>query len=311
MKKILTYIAVAVSASLAVFSCSKNEAPVFDDAKAFIAFSSSSATVSEQEDTISLTVSLASVAGLEGTATFKVVPDTVYKVKGKDTVALYPVEGVNFKVLTEGGTLKFDKTNRTQSIKIAGVYYPEYTGDLSFKIILDSKSVDLGYAKECTVVVSDVDHPLTSILGAYTAESSTKAYQNPWTMTFYKDAEDDHKVWIDNIFANSGWADATTRVYGNVIEDGGALTSIIIPLGQTVEYTYPYGSEKLPVYLYGCQISGSSMYSVETGSVTATIGSNAAGKVTLDFGNETGFFLIIGDLGYAAYAGQGITAVKN
>lgn len=313
MKKILTYIAVAVSASLAVFSCSKNEAPVFDDAKAFIAFSSSSATVSEQEDTISLTVSLASVAGLEGTATFKVVPDTVYKVKGKDTVALYPVEGVNFKVLTEGGTLKFDKTNRTQSIKIAGVYHPEYTGDLSFRIILDSKSVDLGYAKECTVVISDVDHPLTSILGDYEATSTGYAYNNPFTLTIHKDSEDDHKVWIDNLFANSGWVDVEKRGYGVVNEEDGALVSITIPV-QKVVYKYPYGGNKYDVYLYmGYSPDGGSVYLQKTGSLTVTIGEDGSGHKTLDFGTGTydGFVLFIDTLGWAGCASPHITAVKK
>jgi len=311
MKKILTTITVASLALVAFISCNKNEAPVFDDAKAFIAFSKTSTTISEDADTISIPVSLASVAGLEGSVTFKVVADTVTKVVGSDTIKLYPKDSVNYVILTEGGTLKFDKNNRTQNIVVAGVYCPDYTGDLSFRIILESKTQQLGYAKECTVVISDIDHPLTSILGAYTAETTSSAYQNPWTMTFYKDEKDDHMVWIDNIFANSGWSDATTRIYGNVKEEGGALTSIVIPLGQTVEYTYPYQGEKLPVYVLGCQIKEGNLYGIETGSVTATIGKDAAGKVTLDFGTETGFMLVIDGLGYASYAGQGITAVKN
>jgi len=173
---------------------------------------------------------------------------------------------------------------------------------------VDSYDIELGLPIR-PVINDNRIIPVTPILGAYTATSSTSAAQNPWTMTIYEDANDSTKVWIDNIFADSRWAEEDTRVYGKVKSRKDTLYQLVVPLGQQVEHLY---NDFYPMYLYGCQVDGTTIDSViETGSVTATIGKDASGNITLDFGNETGFILWIGDLGYGGYAGQGITAIKN
>lgn len=295
----------ASAAAVVMVSCNKNQPPVFDDSNAFIAFSSASVSVSENADTVVIPISLASVAGLNGTATFKVYADTTAK-------GVSPEEGVNYEILSEGGTLKFDSKNRIQYIKVVGKYFPEYTGDLSFRIVLESqtKDISLGTLRECKVVINDIDHPLTPILGEYTATTTGIAYSDPWILTIFKDESDDHKVWLDNVFANPGWAASDTRIYGNVKDDGnGKLLSIDIPLGQKVEYKYG----KFDVFVYGCMISGEYIYFKKTGAITATIGTDSSGKTTLDFGDGEydGFGLYIDQNGTAGYAASHITAVKK
>ena len=120
-------------------------------------------------------------------------------------------------------------------------------------------------------------------------------------MTFYKDAEDDHKVWIDNIFANDGWAADDTRYYGIVSDDN---TTLNIPFGQESEYKYSNGN---PVVLLGLSAEGNGY---DTGSVDVKIvvdGNN----VTLDFGTEWGFWANIDGAGYIGVVSPGINAVKN
>jgi hypothetical protein len=119
-------------------------------------------------------------------------------------------------------------------------------------------------------------------------------------MTFYKDAEDDHKVWIDNLFEKESWAADDTRYYGIVSDDN---TTLNIPFGQESEYKYSNGK---PVTLLG--FDGANGY--DTGSVDAKIIIDGA-KVTIDFGTEWGFWVWIEDVGNLNIVKPGITAVKN
>ena len=120
MKKVFEYITAAFMAVLLAASCDKNLEPVFDDANAFIAFSALEYTVLEAEsaegigdNVLRIPVTLASVKGLEGSATYTIKKDESSKVK--------PVEGTNFQVNTIGGVLKFDAENRTQYIEIQAI----------------------------------------------------------------------------------------------------------------------------------------------------------------------------------------------
>jgi hypothetical protein len=178
----------------------------------------------------------------------------------------------------------------------------EYTGDLKFSVkLLPSETLPVGSESECTVTISDIDHPLTFMLGSYTA-TGVNYWNGPttWTMTFYKDAEDDHKVWIDNLFEKESWAADDTRYYGIVSDDN---TTLNIPFGQESEYKYSNGK---PVTLLG--FDGANGY--DTGSVDAKIIIDGA-KVTIDFGTEWGFWVWIEDVGNLNIVKPGITAVKN
>ena len=277
-------------------SCDKNEPNVFDDKDAFVAFDAVSVSYNEDYSnegaTFKIPVTLASVKGLEETVKFEIVTP-----EQKAAVA-----GVNYELLTTTGVLSFDAENRTQYIEFKTMPDGEYTGDLKFSVkLLPSETLAVGAESECTVTISDIDHPLTFMLGAYTA-TGENYWNGPttWTMTFYKDAEDDHKVWIDNLFEKASWAAEDTRYYGIVSDDN---TTINIPFGQTSEYTYSNGK---PITLLG--FDGQSGY--DTGSVDVQIVMDGA-NVTLDFGTEWGFWVWIEDAGNLNIVKPGITAVKN
>lgn len=277
-------------------SCDKNEPNVFDDKDAFVAFDAVSVSYNEDYSnegaTFKIPVTLASVKGLEETVKFEIVTP-----EQKAAVA-----GVNYELVTTTGVLSFDAENRTQYIEFKTMPDGEYTGDLKFSVkLLPSETLAVGAESECTVTISDIDHPLTFMLGAYTA-TGVNFWNGPttWTMTLYKDAEDDHKVWIDNLFEKASWAAEDTRYYGIVSDDN---TTLNIPFGQTTEYTYSNGK---PVTLLG--FDGSNGY--DTGSVDVKIVVDGA-KVTLDFGTEWGIWVWIEGAGNLNIVNPGITAEKN
>lgn len=296
MKLNIKYLSFLLAGAAVLASCDKNEPNVFDDKDAFVAFDAVSVSYAEDYSkdgaTFKVPVTLASVAGLEETVKFEIV----------DPEQKAAVKGVNYELLTSTGVLSFNAENRTQYIEFKTLADGEYTGDLKFTIrLMPSETLPVGSESECVVTITDIDHPLTFMLGAYTA-SGTNYWDGPctWTMTFYKDADDESKVWIDNLFQVDGWATADTRYYGVVSED---KTTLNIPFGQTTEYKYSNGE---PVTLLG--FDGETGY--ETGSVDVKIileGEN----VTLDFGNEWGFWVWIKGAGNLNIVSPGITAVKN
>ena len=298
MKLNIKYLSFLLAGAFALASCDKNEPNVFDDKDAFVAFDAVSVTYAEDYSkdgaTFKIPVTLASVKGLEETVKFEVVTP-----EQKGAVA-----GVNFELLTTTGVLSFNAENRTQYIEFKTMTDGEYTGDLKFSVkLLPTETLPVGSESECTVTISDIDHPLTFMLGEYTAASTDFFSGAPtsWTMTIYKDAEDDHKVWIDNIFNNSGWAAADTRYYGIVSDDHTTLNS---PFGQESEYKY---QGKTPVVLLGLTSEGNG---ADTGSVDVNIVVDGA-NVTLDFGKEWGFWANIDGAGYIGLVAPGMTAVKN
>ena len=298
MKLNIKYLSFLLAGAVALASCDKNEPNVFDDKDAFVAFDAVSVTYAEDYSkdgaTFKIPVTLASVKGLEETVKFEVVTP-----EQKGAVA-----GVNFELLTTTGVLSFDAENRTQYIEFKTMTDGEYTGDLEFSVkLLPSETLPVGSESECTVTISDIDHPLTFMLGAYSATGVhfVKETSLAWTMTIYKDSEDDHKVWIDNIFANDGWAAEDTRYYGIVSDDN---TTLNIPFGQESEYKY---GGTTPVTLLGLTAEGNGF---DTGSVDVKIIVDGA-NVTLDFGKEWGFWANIDGAGYIGVVAPGITAVKN
>lgn len=293
MKSLYTYIGAVLAAASILASCDKNEPSKFNDKDAFVAFDKTSLTLSEgSEDVLKIPVTLASVAGLEETIKFEV----------KEPEKKAAKQGVNFELLTKSGTLSFNAENRTRYIEVKAIPDGEYTGDLQFSIVINgTESIKAGSENTCTVTVADSDHPLGFMLGEYTA-TGVSYFNGPstWTMTFFKDADDDHKVWIDNLFQNDSFAGADTRYYGIVNED---LTSLNIPFGQESEYKYSNGN---PITLLGFD----GEYGHDTGSVDVAIVQDGD-KVTLDFGTEWGFWVKIKDAGDLNVIYPGIKAVKK
>ena len=294
MKKIFTYIGIAALATAIISSCGKDNVPaVFDDSNAFVAFNNTSVNIDEDSaDTLRIPVTLASVAGLNEKISYTV----------KDSTAK---QGVNFTLVDASATLTFSEKERVQYIEVVPKYDGVYTGDLVFTITLNaSDNVSLGNSSLCTVKVNDIDHPLTPILGEYnlTGEDYWDG-ESTWTLTLYKDDNDDHMVWLDNLFNNDGWSGLPSlRFYGNVSDD---MTTLVIPLGQEAEYTYSNGKH---LYLRGLTPD---LYSIESGNLVATIGTNSEGKVIIDFGKESGVWVTIRDTGNLGIVLPGMFAVKK
>lgn len=300
MKLNIKYLSFLLAGAAVLASCDKNEPNVFDDKDAFVAFDAVSVSYAEDYSkdgaTFKIPVTLASVAGLEETVKFEIV----------DPEQKAAVKGVNYELLTSTGVLSFNAENRTQYIEFKTLADGEYTGDLKFTIrLMPSETLPVGSESECVVTITDIDHPLTFMLGAYTASGNKYSSSGPvpttWTMTFYKDDDDDSMVWIDNIFANDSWSAPDTRFYGVVSDDHTILT---IPLGQESEYKYSNGK---PVTLFGLT---SDFYGHDTGNMEVKIQIDGD-RVSLDFGQEYGVWAYIVDTGSIGTILPGITAVKN
>ena len=285
MKKIILLLNVFALCLLA--SCNPNKIAEFDDKDAFVAFGGANYAITEDGASIKVPVTLASVKGLEATVT----------VEGVDGTAK---AGVDYNLATS--SLQFNSTTRTAYVEVNIINRPgEYTGDLNFTLKFSNLGgVNAGFQSTTTVTINDLDHPLSFILGEYTA-SGVSYWDGPitWTMTLKKDPADDSKVWFDNIFGNASWAGDDTMFYGVVSPD---KTTITIPLGQTSEYTYSNGK---PLILLGLS---SELNGYDSGNVIVTI--KDEGK-NLDFGKEYGFWVQIVDTGNIAIVLPGITATKK
>lgn len=297
MKLNIKYLSFLLAGTVALASCDKNLPNVFNDKDAFVAFDQTSVSYQENYSvdgaTFKIPVTLASVKGIEETVKFEIVTP-----EEKGAVA-----GVNYELVTTTGVLSFTAENRTQYIEFKTIPDGAYMGDLKFIVrLLPSETLPVGSESECTVTIGDIDHPLTFMLGDYTA-TGVDYWDGPatWTISVYKDAEDDHKVWIDNLFNNPGWVAEDTRFYGIVSDDN---TTLNIPFGQEAEYVYSNG---MPLILLGLTAD---LYGHDTGSVDVKIVVDGA-NVTLDFGTEWGFWTQIKDTGNIGIILPGIKAVKN
>lgn len=244
-------IALGMAAGLLLASCNINELPEYDDSNAFVAFTSSSVNVGEEEGSKQVEVLLTSISGIETTVNFEVTPaETAGAVEGKH----YTIEGSK--------SLTFKKDAPTQKITLNIIDNDTFDGDVKFTIkLLDPEGVQLGASKTCSVTIEDDEHPLLFILGTLSAKGPS--YFNgdtEWEVRIAKDDSDLSKVWIYNLVP--GGSSSSSPVYGIVNDE---KTEIRIPVGQevAVSSSYPHillngyygeeGDEKIPTggYLTG------------------------------------------------------------
>ena len=224
---ILKKLTILVLGAILMVSCNLNEAPIFDDSEAFVAFRSSELSLGEEKtDTIKIPVLLTSLAGLSSSVDFEIV-----------TAGATAIEGKHFKVLNTSKTLTFTKDAPTQNILVKTIDNATFDGDVSFSIKLnDPGNVKLGDSKKINIKINDDEHPLLFILGSLTAKGTS--YYNggeEWTVVFDKDATDLKKVWIKN-FVNGG-SSASSPIYGVVNDE---KTEIKIPVGQVISVSTSY-----------------------------------------------------------------------
>ncbi|MGE0089104.1 MAG: Calx-beta domain-containing protein [Bacteroidales bacterium] len=222
MRNILKFLIIGVLVIIA--SCDNlNEVPEFSDSDAFVAFDKAALGINENGATLSIPVTLASISGMSQSVTYSVIDSTAK-------------EGVNFTLVDASKTLTFDAENRTQNIVLNVIDNPGvFTGDLIFQIQLaEDGTVKPSAQNICEVKIYDLDHPLASILGTWTAKGTSYFNgETSWDILFEKDAEDVSIVWISNfVQGGSGLA-----VYGIVNED---MTEIKVPAYQEIATSSSY-----------------------------------------------------------------------
>lgn len=219
-------LALGMAAGLLLASCNINELPEYDDSNAFVAFTSSSVNVGEEEGSKQVEVLLTSIGGIETTVNFEVTPDeTAGAVEGKH----YTIEGSK--------SLTFKKDAPTQKITLNIIDNDTFDGDVKFTIkLLDPEGVQLGASKTCSVTIEDDEHPLLFILGTLSAKGvSDFNGDTEWEVRIAKDDSDLSKVWIYNLVP--GGSSSSSPVYGIVNDD---KTEIRIPVGQEVAVSSSY-----------------------------------------------------------------------
>lgn len=216
--------ALLAGAMMTFTSCDINDYPVFSDSDAFVAFTSASLSLQEQStEELEIPVMLTSLAGLETTCEFEISSDE----NGAK-------EGVHYQVLNSSKSLTFTKDAPTQYIRIKAIDNDQFGGDKKFTLTLKSENVNLGKSSTCTVTVEDDEHPLSFILGAFTAKGiSYFNGEQEWNVTIEKDADDLSKVWIGNLVPGG----SSLKVYGTVNED---KTELHIPVGQDIAASSSY-----------------------------------------------------------------------
>lgn len=219
-------LALGMAAALMLASCNINELPEYDDSNAFVAFTSSSVNVGEEEGSKQVEVLLTSIGGIETTVNFEVAPaETAGAVEGKH----YTIEGSK--------SLTFKKDAPTQKITLNIIDNDTFDGDVKFTIkLLDPEGVQLGASKTCSVTIEDDEHPLLFILGTLSAKGvSDFNGDTEWEVRIAKDDSDLSKVWIYNLVP--GGSSSSSPVYGIVNDE---KTEIRIPVGQEVAVSSSY-----------------------------------------------------------------------
>lgn len=227
MKNIYKYFGCALALAAAL-SCTKlNETPVFDAADSFVAFDVAAVSVAENGGTVSIPVSVASIDPMAVTVAYEVVDGTAKA-------------GANYSLVEASATLVFDGQSRNGNIVINVVDIAgKFDGDLTFTVnLVSAGSLKIGANKSCTVTIQDLDHPLSDILGLYTADGESY-FNGPakWEAEFIKDATDITKVWMRGLAP--GFAYPTDLIYGTVSEDHNTIT---IPIGQMLPYNSTYNA---------------------------------------------------------------------
>lgn len=222
------FLYVLLAGLLALSSCELNNLPEFDDKDAFVAFDRLLINAPEESGEVRIPVTLSSLAGIAGTATFEL-----------DDAASTAKEGESYTIKNSSTTLTFSKDAPTQYIELGLIDNDLFTGDLSVTFKLTASSINLGANTTVRVVIVDNEHPLLFIMGTYSGKL-TSYWEDEYDaeITISKDESDASKVWIANLdpyFASYGYVAPNYNYFYGVVND--EKTEIRIPIGQNINYT--------------------------------------------------------------------------
>lgn len=199
-------------------------------------------------------------------------------------------KGVDYNIVdNDASIIRF---NEGETEKIIKASIKDFTGtltgnkDFTIKILNAGTEVSLGGFSSCKVTIIDNDHPLKSVLGAYSASGEDYwAGHKDWTLTLVADPDDYFKVWIDGILPDfegdylsgvEGRNHAVYATFNKINETTADLTSFSMRAGQ--KFADPYQDYDIQIVSF----SGSS-YST-SGSVVFTANSDGTG-----FSSSAGF----------------------
>ena len=227
MKKIKLYLSILIS--LAFFSaCDQlNYYPEFDDANAFVAFTSERISVKEDADSVLVPIRLTSLAAKSTSVTYEIIDGTALK-------------GLDYDVPDGASVISFDGSKPVMSINIDILpHIGKFTGDLNFKVVIKSvPGLKIGSNDTTIVTINDIDHPLSAFLGEYAVKGPNYFSSRPdnWNVIIEKDPDGDlTKVWISNLVVSG----TNLKVYGVVNAE---KNKIEIPVGQKIVNSTTYTS---------------------------------------------------------------------
>ena len=226
-----TYKLLYIVMMAAIFTSCKNDPIMFDSSKTFVAFTSTSVSVVENENALDIPVMVAGVPGSPAvTVNFEV------KTEG---IANPAVEGTDFTILSSG-SVDFPDGSGMVNITIHPIDNGVFTGDKSFELVLtsNSKNYPTGAENVITVTLKDNEHPLAKWIGTYSVSAvsyySPGQYDELWSVTTEPDPNDVNKLIITGVGApGSGPLKATIN-----LEE----MSITLAPGQVLGDVYGYGS---------------------------------------------------------------------
>lgn len=285
MKKLIRNILIAAVGLLAFSACNVNSPTVFTQDNAYVAFTQTTATVSEVNKVIEIPVI---VTAVDGSAAITVNYD--FSTEGLDNPA---VEGTDFKLLNDAKTLSFPNGWGYDTIRIETIDNNVFTGDKSINIVLGTNSLQYsnGNADVLTLKISDDDHPLGWMFGTYTASGNLwrDAGAKTWQMVIGPDPDNISKIIIQGLISAGSYGHPLSSeyiVYGTVNMTD---KTIEVRTGQEMP-TWGYG----PVTLVGWYGPDGAV-DIATGDPVRMTYEISGGKVVIHVLDEYGLYITDGN----------------
>ena len=235
-------ILLALVLSVGLFSCGGSERNPEFTSYTFVTFTASDYSVAEDTVEFSIPVQVYPKPNGDITVTLAVVDDPEATAK----------VGTDFTLEDDVLTFSAEDTVNTKAMTVKVVNHAGvFTNTLDFAVEIAEvvgDNVVVGTNNYVPVVIKDLDHPLSAILGNYTPAgycfNSGKAYNFGGfvkTITFSTDPEDATKVWFSTLTALHealGTKGGNPKVYGIVSED---MKTIKVPYGQITSADFGEG----------------------------------------------------------------------
>lgn len=263
---------------LLLTSCFENEyTSSLGAGDAFLAFPSTTVTVSEKDGVANIPVRMTSVGAATATVTFEIV--------AAQTTA---VEGVSYEQ-PASFTLNFDSEDWTKDISFPIVDNDVFTGKSQVALrLVEVNGVQMGRENTCIVTISDDEHPLAALLGTWQGSGPDGFSPETlnWTVTIEPDEVSLTKVWITNLVPHDY---NNYPVYG-VVDAG--MTTLTVPGGQLM-FQNTDGSIDLAIYISGVGVIRTSdiVFTIQGGTLTTA---QWVGAHSVEFGGW--FALTMGEV---------------